>query len=436
MAKSLLPPRRLAGVLALCLLVLTAAPVINAQDEADPAQTAAAQGGDLFARQDYAAALIALNEALAGGLRTGHVLYQAARSQQETRKSQATYLRTITEAIPLLEAAVGGTSPTLKDHAYMAGAYVLAGNDGAALQAAARAVTSFEEGAYGSLESLSPDSLQLLGDIAILAREWDLAETVLGRVVGTDGQPNPDHAASARALSTLGQGLLAAGRPEDAAEALSRSLELVPDDSGTLRALARASFAGGNYLTAASVWKQVRMADMAMANEATYAEMIMRTLAQEEQLRRPLQPLADLSNLNKTQLEDEILALAAGMGTIAADLPPRVVQRGFGGAMMDDTSRDTLRTLRDMKLRLAWLAAEYIHRGMPIRDFAFSRGFQGYLRNWQLPKTRDKTAGEPLPMELLSPAQQQEYRENEKARAERKARKAQRKAEAEADNQP
>jgi hypothetical protein len=163
------------------------------------------------------------------------------------------------------------------------------------------------------------------------------------------------------------------------------------------------------------------MSDVSLANDATYAAMTMRTLAQQARLQAADSPLPDLAELNNGELEQKMLELSGEMSALAAALPPELTKRGFVGRDADDATRAQMSTFRDLKLRLAWTAGTYAVRGGSLRDFAFSRGLQGYLRNWRLPK--DKVEGEfgKLPLEWLNEKQRAEYLEMEKARAEKRA---------------
>ena len=86
-------------------------------------------------------------------------------------------------------------------------------------------------------------------------------------------------------------------------------------------------------------------------------------------------------------------------------------------------------SFRDLKLRLAWTAATYVDRGMGLREFAFSRGLQGYLRDWRLPKDQAKREREPFPLEWLSEKQRQEYLDAQAAREKKKAGRKKKEAE-------
>jgi Tfp pilus assembly protein PilF len=410
------------------LLVILLAAVLPAfpQEAAVPDEAAAAaeRGRQFFAQEQYAAALTQLEQALAAGRRDGRTLYMAARCQEKTRKPRGIVVMTVTEAIPALEAAVKKPSADLTDHAFMSGAYSLAGNDPAARGAGRNGVAAYKSGRFGSLETMDDTALADLGKMALLAEDWALAGECLNLVVDhalAGGDAGRTRAAGA--LLALGRGQLKAGRPDEAAALIRRSLELRPDDSDTLVALAGALFKGGDYAGAAEQWQNVRLNDVSRANDAVYAAMIMLTLSQEKNLRNPDRPLEDLTSRNRGELEDQMLALAGQMGTLAGQLPENAVKRGYSSRSSGPETRRTMKEFRDLKLRLAWVGAAYIDRGIPIREFAFSRGLQGFLRNWRPLTFHEGGESEELDLDWLNEAQRDQYLAQVEAR---KAKQAQR----------
>jgi tetratricopeptide (TPR) repeat protein len=410
----------LAVALALMLAVTTA--TSQETDSSDSGLTAAASGTALFDQNRYAEALEQLDAALAAGPRDARLLYMAARCQQETSKGRVIVLRTITEAMPLLEAAITSGSADLADHAFLADAKMITGNEPGARQAAREGMTAFSAGKLGDMATMDTLSLQRLGEMAIIAQDWETAARALDQAVKQSDTKGEEGAlAAARALSSLGTGQLAAGDSGAATESLQRSIELNPDDPGTQVAYARALFHDGQYSKAAEQWRQVRMSNSGMANDATYASMTMRTLAQAGRLQQADRPLEDLSAATPAELEQKMLEIGGELNALAASLPPEMVKRGFSGGEADEATRTQMSSFRDLKLRLAWTAATYVDRGMGLREFAFSRGLQGYLRDWRLPKDQAKREPEPLPLEWLSEKQRQEYLDAQAAREKKKA---------------
>ncbi|MCZ6649342.1 MAG: hypothetical protein O7D35_01620 [Acidobacteria bacterium] len=390
----------------------------------DDAAAAAERGRQLFTQEQYASALIQLEQALAAGRRDGRTLYMAARCQEKTRKQRGIVVMTVNEAIPALEKAVKETSADLTDYAFMAGAYSLVGNDPAARAAGLNGVAAFKAGRLGSLDAMDDSALTNLGNMALLAEDWVLAGDSLNRVVdhaSAGGDTGKVRAASA--LLALGRGQIAAGHPEEAAALIRRSLEQRPDDSDTMVALAGALFKAGDYAGAAEQWRNVRLSDASRANDAIYATMIMRTLSQEKKLRNPDRPLEDLSSLNNGELEQQMLTLAGQMGTLAGQLPETAVKRGYSSRSGGREMRVKMREFRDLKLRLAWTGATYIDRGMPIREFAFSRGLQGFLRNWRPLNFSEGGESQELELEWLNEGQRDEYLALGKEREARQAKR-------------
>jgi len=356
----------------------------------------------------------------------------AARCQEKTHKARGVVVMTVTEAISTLAKVVKGPAAELTDHAFLADAYRLVGNGDAARGAARNGLTAFKAGHPGSLDTLDDQALTNLGNMAILAEDWDLAADSLNRVVShatTGDSQNPARAANA--LAALGRGRLSAGSPGEAAALFRRALELQPDDADSRVSLASALFRAGEYADAAAAWRNVRLADVARANDANYATMIMLTLSQEPKLRDPDRPLDDLSSLNSGELEQNMLDLAGQLGVLAGQLPEKLVKRGYGDRSGGPEMRAKMKEFRDLKLRLAWTAATYIDRGMPIRDFAFSRGLQGFLRNWRLVQPHEPEAVKTPSLEWLNEDQRRAYleqlKEREAKQAERAKQKEQRK---------
>lgn len=392
---------------------------------ADEAAAAADRGRQLFAQAEYAAALTHLEQALAAGRRDGQTLYMAARCQEKTRKQRGIVVMTVTEAIPALEEAVKSPSSGLTDHAFLAGAYSLAGNDPAARAAGGKGVAAFRSGRFGSLETMDETALAELGHMALLAEDWALADDSLTLVADHAlAGGDPDRVRAADALLALGKGQIAAGHPEKAIPLIRRSLDLHPDDMDTMLALASALFKAGDYVGASAQWRNIRLGDVSRANDAIYAGMIMLTLSQEKRLRNPDRPLEDLTALNNGEMEARMLDLAGQMRTLAGQLPETTVKRGFSTQSDGSEVRVTMKEFRDLKLRLAWTSATYIDRGMPIREFAFSRGLQGFLRNWRLPHFQDKTPeGKDLQLEWLDEKQRAEYMALVEAREAKRAKR-------------
>jgi hypothetical protein len=121
-----------------------------------------------------------------------------------------------------------------------------------------------------------------------------------------------------------------------------------------------------------------------------------------------------------------MLGLGQEMGELAAGLPEKTVKRGHAGRKDDDATRASMKVLRDRKLRLAWVAGEYVHRGHPVREFAFTNGLQAWMRPWRLPKMeRGNREPVPLPVDVLSPEALAKF---EAAEAERQKKAAARKS--------
>jgi hypothetical protein len=417
----------------LLLLLPAATATFSTPQEADttePAISAAASGTALFDQGRCGEALEQLDLALAEGTRGGRLLYMAARCQKDTQKGRGVVLRTITEAMPLLEIAVTSGAADLNDYAFLADGLMLIGNEPSAKQSAAKGVAVFSAGNLGDMATMDALSLQRLGDMAILAQDWDVAAQALNKIVEQTA-PNGEEGslAAAKALSSLGTGQLNAGAIGEAVASLQRSLELNPDDPATNLTYARGLFHNAQYAEAADQWRLVRNSNAHLANDATYASMALRTLAQTERLQAPDSPLPDLTAASPPMLEQQMLDIAAELNAMAASLPPEMVKRGYAGREADESTRATMDAFRDQKLRLAWIAVNYVDRGRPLREFAFSRGLQGYLRDWRLPKDRAKGERNPLPLEWLNEKQRKEYLDRKAAQAEKRAER--KKAEAE-----
>jgi hypothetical protein len=224
------------------------------------------------------------------------------------------------------------------------------------------------------------------------------------------------------ALSELGMAQLDAGQTAPAVASLARVMEMGSPPPGARTAYARALFRNGEYAAAASQWSAMRVEQPALATEAVYAMMVMRTLAQEKLLRDPARPLEDIKGMSRADLEERMDTLAAEMAEVAAGLPPDLVTRGHVRADSDPAIGAQMGRLRDLKLRLAATAAEYIVRGHPIREFAFTGGMQASLRDWKLPKAdRSERPSAPPPLDLLGPEQRAEYEASKAARKSKRA---------------
>ncbi len=414
--------RGLALVLASALVLTSAhagprqaspAPVpANPKAPSPGALVAAERGAALFEDRQYAAALVELEKALAGGVRDGRTLFRAGESQRQTGKSRADVMRTLSEAVTALDGTVrGGGKPALLDFTYLASAYAGIGDSATAAKVAREGLDAYRRGDLGVVTEMPAADHLRLGRLASLAGDVQLRQAFYGRAVqrlDADGKATP--AVLAQALSELGSAQLDAGNPAAAVNTLGRLMEAGPPPAGARTVYARALFRKGDYDEAARQWSALRAEQPALATEATYAMMIMRTLSQDDLLRDKERPLEDVKTLSRADLETRMDELAAEIQEVAAELPPELAKRGYARKDSDPTTVEAMQRLRDLKLRLAWAAAEYIVRGLPIREFAFASGMQSMLRNYDLPKDpQGRVAGAPPPLDIVGPAQRAEY---------------------------
>jgi tetratricopeptide (TPR) repeat protein len=417
------------AVWVLILLALALPASTLADDEAsEEARAAAALGQALFEDRQFAAALIEFETALAGGLRDGGTLYMAGACQRKTGKSRPEYTQTLTEGITALDSVVRqGDGATLTDFSYLAGAYAAVGDRSTAGQVAGQALDAFRGGALGKMDALPPRDLLKLGELARLAGELDTQVEAFGRAArALDAEEEPDAEDLAQALAELGRARLESGDLDGAVQPLVRVMDLKPDYPGARLSYIRVLFRRGEYRATDKQWNALRLAEPAASTEANYARMTLETLSQKDLLVDSSIPVEELTGVSRADLEGRMLSLGQEMGELAATLPEEIVKRGYVGPKTDDDTRASMKVLRDRKLRLAWLAGEYIHRGHPIREFAFTNGLQAWIRPWRLPKA-EGTHREPgpIPVDILSPESLAAY---EAAMAEREKKPAERKS--------
>jgi tetratricopeptide (TPR) repeat protein len=369
-------------------------------------RAAAARGQALFDDRQFAAALIEFETALAGGLRDGGTLYMAGACQRATGKRRPEYTQTLTEAITALDAVVRqGDGATLTDFFHLASAYEAVGDRSTAGQVAGQAMDAFRGGGLGETDALPPRDLLKLGGLARMAGDLGTQVEAFGRAArALEAEKEPDTEDLAQALAELGRARLESGDLDGAEQALARVMELKPDYPGAHMSYARVLFRQGNYLAADEQWNALRLAEPGLSTEANYARMNLETLGQKDRLLDAAVPLEDLAGVSRADLEGRMLSLGQELGELAAALPEALVKRGFVGPKADEATRSSMTALRDKKLRLAWVAGEYVHRGYPVREFAFTNGLQAWMRPWRLPKAEGSSREPgPVPTDILSP---------------------------------
>ena len=151
------------------------------------------------------------------------------------------------------------------------------------------------------------------------------------------------------------------------------------------------------------------------------ASLVGRAVRQEED--RVDFPLLECECEGVVEVRGARGTLAGQMGTLAGQLPETAVKRGYSSRSGGREMRVKMREFRDLKLRLAWTGATYIDRGMPIREFAFSRGLQGFLRNWRPLNFSEGRESQELELEWLNEGQRDEYLALVKEREARQAKR-------------
>ncbi|MFQ5767008.1 MAG: tetratricopeptide repeat protein [Acidobacteriota bacterium] len=375
-------------------------PPAAVEPEANSAAAAADRAEKLYDQEKYAAALPEFEKALAGGVRNGRLLYEAAYCQQVTGKPQDLFRTTMLEAVKALDEVVHGRGKTkarLQDHFYLQAAYAAVGDTGTAHRLSVHAIETYKKGEFGSLHELDPRDLLRLAQMAADAGDASLQLEALDRATpALSHGDQADRHRLAQALTQVGRLQLESGRLEAAVAAANQALEVNPKQPGARLILARTLFRQKNFMEAARQWYWVRQEDPARATEAVYIHQVMLTLAQNQLLDKK-RPLEDLQRANRAQLEKKIEETASQFRQVAQLLPQDMVNRGYAGKKIDPETRTNLKKLRDLKYRLAWSVAWYTDRGLPIREFAFARGFQSALRVWRLLK-KDQTVVSPGPL--------------------------------------
>lgn len=361
----------------------------------DAAKAAARKAQSLYAQEKYAEALVEFNKALAGGVRDGRLLYQAAFCQQTTGKPDALVRQTMNEAIGALRQRLQAqpAKAELADYYYMVAASTTVGDTATARRTAQEALNRYRGGQFGQEENFSSEDLFRLGRMATDAGDRALQISFFSHAaarLGAEEHPNTRYLA--RSLMEVARADLEANHLAEGRKALEQVLSLQPDQPQPAARLlyARILYRQGDYKEAANQWHLLRTEDPARSTEAIYAEFIMRTLTQKDLLLDPSHPLEDVSSLSRADLEKKLREISAQMTAIAKELPPEAAARGFLPRKKKQASakRIQMKTLRDLKFRLARVAGAYIDQGHPIRDYAFTNGLQSALRTWKLPMMR------------------------------------------------
>lgn len=404
---------------------------VSQKAPAADAQAAARRGHDLYVQGDYAQALVEFDRALAGGVGDGHTLYRAAHCQQLTGKELSLVRQTMTRSIGALDKIInlGKGEATLIDYAYLSAAYAVIGDRNTARQTAASGIKAYREGRFGNLADLSIEDTYHLGRLAAETGDAGLQVEAYGRFIeGAQASPVSPPDQLGGALADIGAVHLAQGRFEEAREALARALELMPPSRlpGTRFALAVALFRLGRYKKSELEWERVRLEDPLREAQAGYARQAMQTLAQKDVLLDESNPLPNLLSFTQDDLEQRMLSIAVEMAQAAAGLPAEALRRGYLRRRAEPEDRAAMHRFRDLKVRLAYAAAEYVARGYQIREFAFANGLQGGLTAWhRLPNIDEAFIEGDIPTSIVGKDLVAEY---EKRAARRAARREQRQA--------